>query len=112
MDKLGPLRGWAFFVSGIWLPDHGQGVTMKTLLSWLVRFGLRVLMDKALRSAVYQAVEVAEATGLKGEEKMQQALEYVKSVGGQAVLRETESTLRTKIEQAIDDLKLSSKGAL
>lgn len=79
---------------------------MKTLLSWLFRFGLRVLMDKALRSAIYQGVQVAESTGLKGEEKMQEALEHVKRVGGQAVLRETESALRTKIEQAIDDLKL------
>ncbi|MDX1320542.1 MAG: hypothetical protein R3207_10225 [Oceanospirillum sp.] len=85
---------------------------MKELLVWLLRFGLRVLMDKGLRQSIYQAVEVAEATGLKGEQKMKQAVELVKKTGGQALLRETESTLRTKIEQAIDDLKLPSRGKL
>lgn len=112
MDKLSPLRGWAFFVSGIWLSGIGQGVDMKTLLIWLLRFGLRVLMDKGLRDAIYQGVQVAESTGLNGEEKMKQALQHVKRVGGKALLRETESTLRTKIEQAIDDLKLPSRGKL
>lgn len=85
---------------------------MKTLLIWLLRFGLRVLMDTGLRQSIYRAVEVAEATGLKGEDKMKQAIELVKKTGGQALLRETESTLRTKIEQAIDDLKLPSRGKL
>lgn len=79
---------------------------MKTALIFLARFLLRVLMDKTLRGSIYQAVEVAEKSGLKGEEKMKAALTLVKKSGGQALLKETESTLRTKIEQAIDDLRL------
>lgn len=79
---------------------------MKTALIFLARFLLRVLMDKALRGSIYQAVQVAEKTGLKGEAKMKAALTQVKNSGGTALLKETESTLRTKIEQAIDDLKL------
>ena len=79
-------------------------------LIFLGRVLLRTAMDKQLRTAVVNAVQTVEKdakdTGLKGSDKMAKALELVKQTGGKALVRETESTLRTKLEQAIDHLGL------
>ncbi|WP_028301559.1 hypothetical protein [Oceanospirillum beijerinckii] len=75
-------------------------------LIFLGRVLLRAAMDKQLRTAVVNAVQTAEKSDLKGSAKMAKALELVKQTGGKALVRETESTLRTKLEQAIDHLGL------
>ncbi len=79
-------------------------------LIFLGRVLLRAAMDKQLRTAVVNAVQTVEKdakdTGLKGSDKMAKALELVKQTGGKSLVRETESTLRTKLEQAIDHLGL------
>lgn len=76
------------------------------LLLFVGRVLLRAAMDPDLRRAVYEAVLQAERSGLKGENKMQEALKHVRLAGGKALERETESSLRTLLEQAIDELKL------
>ncbi|WP_028302629.1 hypothetical protein [Oceanospirillum beijerinckii] len=76
------------------------------LLQFAGRVLLRAAMDKHLRRAVFESVQLAERSDLKGEAKMQEALKHVRSVGGKALERETESSLRTLLEQAIDHLKL------
>lgn len=75
-------------------------------LIFLGRLLLRAAMDEQLRTAVVNAVQAAEKSDLKGSDKMAKALELVKQTGGKALVRETESTLRTKLEQAIDHLGL------
>ena len=79
---------------------------MMASLRLVARLLLRVAMDKTLHEAIYESVMAAEQTGLKGSDKMSLALEQIKSIGGNALVHETESTLRTKVEQALDDLKL------
>lgn len=79
---------------------------MQAILIFIARMLLRAAMDKGLREAVFNAVQTAEQTGLKGEDKMQLALNQIKAQGGKALLKETTSTLRTKVEQVLDDLRL------
>jgi len=77
---------------------------LKTLGVIVARLLLRTAMDRQLREAVFEGVMIAEDTGFKGEAKMKKALEHIRTAGGRALIRETESTLRTKVEQAIDEL--------
>ena len=79
---------------------------LKSILMFLARILLRAAEDKALGTVIRTAVLGAEKTGLPGEERMKIVLNQVKQSGTRALLEETESTLRTKIEQVIDDLKV------
>lgn len=78
---------------------------VKTILSFLGRALLRAALDKQLKQVIYNAVEKASYDhAAPGAKKMDAVLNEVKSSGIKALLDETESTLRTKIEQAKDDL--------
>lgn len=79
---------------------------LKSILMFLGRIFLRAAMDKALRAVIESAVLDAEKTAASGADKMEKVLQQVKQSGVKALLEETESTLRTKIEQVIDDLKV------
>lgn len=80
---------------------------VKTILSFFGRTLLRAAMDKQLKQVIYSAVEkVSYDQSLPGSKKMDTVLREVKNSGIKALLDETESTLRTKIEQAKDDLKV------
>ena len=80
---------------------------VKTILSFIGRTLLRAAMDKQLKQVIYSAVEkTSYDQSLTGSKKMDAVLNEVKSSGIKALLDETESTLRTKIEQAKDDLKV------
>lgn len=80
---------------------------VKTILSFIGRTLLRAAMDKQLKQVIYRAVEKASYDqSLPGSKKMECVLSEVKSSGIKALLDETESTLRTKIEQAKIDLKV------
>lgn len=80
---------------------------LKTILSFIGRTLLRAAMDKQLKQVIYNAVEKASYDqSLPGTKKMEVVLSEVKNSGIKALLDETESTLRTKIEQAKIDLKV------
>lgn len=80
---------------------------VKTILSFLGRALLRAALDKQLKQVIYSAVErAAYDHAAPGSKKMEAVLNEVKASGIKALLDETESTLRTKIEQAKDDLKV------
>lgn len=80
---------------------------LKTILSFIGRTLLRAAMDKQLKQVIYSAVEkVSYDQSLSGSKKMDTVLREVKNSGIKALLDETESTLRTKIEQAKGDLKV------
>lgn len=79
---------------------------LKSILMFFGRMFLRAAMDKALRKVIEAAVLDAEKTEVSGDSKMKLVLDQVKRSGTKALLEETESTLRTKIEQVIDDLKV------
>lgn len=80
---------------------------VKAILSFIGRTLLRAAMDKQLKQVIYNAVEKASYDqSLPGSKKMDVVLNEVKNSGIKALLDETESTLRTKIEQAKDDLKV------
>lgn len=77
---------------------------MKPILMWFVRILLRTAMDRGLRMAIEKAVYSAEHSSLAGEAKMKNALYQIKQSGVKALINETESSLRTKVELIIDDL--------
>lgn len=89
-------------------------------MSWLSKLGkavgrvagrvaMRVVTDRTLWASINHAVQDAEGTGMSGGDKMNAVIKHVKSAGGRAVLKETESSLRTKIERAIDLQDLPGK---
>ena len=75
---------------------------LKKLAFELAKFFLRAAMDKALTAEIKRGIKMAEKSGLKDQDKMRVALDSIKSSGIEALKRETESTLRTKIEEALD----------
>lgn len=80
---------------------------LKTILGFIGRTLLRAAMDKQLKQVIYNAVEKASYDhAAPGAKKMDAVLNEVKNSGIKALLYETESTLRTKIEQAKGDLKV------
>lgn len=76
---------------------------LKVLAFELAKFFLRTAMDKALAAEIKRGIKVAEQSGLKDQDKMRVALDSIKASGIEALKKETESTLRTKIEQALDN---------
>ena len=80
---------------------------LKVVLGFIGRALLRAAMDSQLKQVIYNAVEKASYDhAAPGAKKMDAVLNEVKSSGIKALLDETESTLRTKIEQAKIDLKI------
>ncbi len=80
---------------------------LKVVLGFIGRTLLRAAMDRQLKQVIYNAVEKASYDqSLPGSKKMDTVLREVKNSGIKALLDETESTLRTKIEQAKIDLKV------
>ena len=75
---------------------------LKSLAFSLAKFLLRTAMDKALAGEIKRGIKVAEKSGLKDQDKMRVALDSIKSSGIEALKKETESTLRTKVEEALD----------
>lgn len=80
---------------------------LKVVLGFIGRALLRAAMDSQLKQVIYSAVEKVESDKrLPGQKKMDVVLNEVKSSGIRALLDETESTLRAKVEQAKIDLKI------
>ena len=79
---------------------------LKSIAAFFGRALLRMAMDRGLQVAIRKAIRSAENSTMKGAEKMDYVLREVKQSGAKALLDETESTLRTKIELALDDLKV------
>ncbi len=81
---------------------------MKSIITSFMLFLGRALLtaatDKPLREAIYRAVHIAETSNLKGEAKMKRALYEIKMSHTKSLINETESSLRTKIEQTLDYL--------
>lgn len=75
---------------------------LKALVFELAKFLLRTAMDKALAAEIKRGIKVAEQSGLKDQDKMRVALDSIKASGIEALKKETESTLRTKVEEALD----------
>lgn len=79
----------------------------KSIASFFGRALLRAALDKQLQQTIYRSVSSsAKDRGLSGSEKMERVLNEVKDSGIKALLSETDSTLRTKIELAVDDLNV------
>lgn len=77
---------------------------LTSLLAFIGRLLLRMAMDSTLRNEIEKAIYLSEHSNLSGEAKMKHALYQIKMSGAEALLHETESTLRTKVEQMLDDL--------
>ena len=75
---------------------------LKSLAFELAKFLLRTAMDKALANEIKRGIKVAEQSSLRGQDKMRVALDSIKASGIEALKKETESTLRTKVEEALD----------
>lgn len=75
---------------------------IRTILYWLGDLLLRAALDASSKNVLKKAVEAAEKSGGKGQEKMSVALDYLRKQGTESLKSATESKLRTLIEEQID----------
>lgn len=75
---------------------------IRAVLHWLGDLLLKAALDAASKRALSRAIEAAEKSGGKGQEKMMVALDYLRKQGTESLRSATESKLRTLIEEQLD----------
>jgi hypothetical protein len=87
---------------------------MKQLALFSVfRFAIRLVAEVLLEAAISseekrilsRAIRIAEASGMKGQDKMRTAIQHIKQEGIDELKSAGESTLRTKLEEQLDRLE-------
>ena len=77
---------------------------IRAILYWVGDLLLRSALDAASKDILKRAVISAEASGLKGQDKMRIALNVIKTQGTESLKQAGESKLRTLIEEQLDRL--------
>ncbi|RNF52983.1 hypothetical protein EBI00_02465 [Marinomonas hwangdonensis] len=75
---------------------------IRAILYWFGDLLLKAALDAASKRALKNAVDVAEKSGGKGQQKMVVALDYLRKQGTESLRSATESKLRTLIEEQLD----------
>lgn len=81
-----------------------KATILRAVLYWIGDLFLKAALDAASKRALIRAIEMAEATELKGQEKMRVAIDYLRIQGTESLKRATESKLRTLVEEQLDRL--------
>lgn len=78
---------------------------IRIIAYWLGDLLLQAALDAASKQVLKRAVTAAEASGMKGQDKMRVALEVVRKEGTESLKAAGESKIRTLIEEQLDRMR-------